>query len=561
VLRVITVSSHLRGRQVRAGTGLQSLGDRRCQAVALFATGLNRLKAAPGHHAEIHVLGTHHSNRKVYSFMKSREQLICAHALSFTLLRDSAAALACALLPWVVHAQPKAEKSEIYASECRLGTESGVGEQYHALVYYPYELSLRVPGIVIGAEKSSADQVRRGALAAKQVSEPEVVAPSSITADWLKHLLQGGSRSVFLSHVVATDGKTPKLEFNAYGVRPAAPAGHIPMQFQSVPWVDCERKSVEPFDAYADSWQAISAARDRIRQDLVDGQFTHVLVIVMGWNTVQTEALQNFATITHNMQLAAKGGTFRPYVVAFTWPSQWDSAMVGSVLVRPASLGVKADDADEFAAGWLGAALRHAVAPAIQQARAHGKVALKVVGIGHSFGARALSHAVCRGTVLSAADAGLETPPLPIGFMDTLFSLQGAYSFNRFTAGGAGLPQLAYAPGCPAANRLVFTASANDAAAELAAKLPGPLWAGSLASWQRMERSGTRLDQEVDIKLCSAAADGSLNAACLADPASRFLYVDASPLIFYRSFGTGGGAHSDIYRLPMASMLWQFMAP
>jgi hypothetical protein len=493
--------------------------------------------------------------------MKSREQLICAQALRFTLFRDCAAALSCALLPWVVHSQPKAEKSEIYESECRLGTESGVGEQYHALVYYSHEHSLRVPGIVVGAEKSSADQVRRGALAAKLVAAPEGVAPNSVTADWLKRLLQGGNRSVFLSHVVATDGQTPKLEFNAYGARPLAPAGSIPAQLQTVPWVDCERKSVAQFDAYADSWQAISAARERIRQDLVDGQFTHVLVITMGWNTVQTEAVQNFASITHSMELAAKGAAFRPYVVAFTWPSQWDSPILGSAFVRPASLGVKANDADEFAAGWLGAALRHAVAPAIQEAKAQGKAALKVVGIDHSLGARALSHAVCRGTVLSAADTGLETPPLPTGFMDTLFNLQGAYSLNRFTAGGAGLPQLAYARGCPAANRLVFTASANDAAAELAAKLPGPLWVGSLASWQRMKRSGIRLDPNVDIKLCSAAADGSLDAACLADPASRFLYVDASPLIFYRSFGTGGGAHSDIYRVPMASMMWRFMAP
>jgi Alpha/beta hydrolase of unknown function (DUF900) len=436
-----------------------------------------------------------------------------------------------------------------------------VGEQYHSLVYYPYEHALRVPGIVIGAEKSSADQVRRGALVAKLVAEPEGVVPNKVTSAWLKGLLQGGNRSVFISHVLATDGQEPKLEFNAYGPRPAAAAGGIPAQLQSVPWLDCDRKPVPQFDAYADSWQALNAARERIRQDLAGGSFTHVLVITMGWNTVQTEAMQNFASITRSLTLAAKDTNFRPYVVAFTWPSQWDSPVLGSALVRPASLGVKANDADEFAAGWLGAALRYAVAPAVQQARAQSLPKLKVVGIGHSFGARALSHAVCRGTVLSATDAGLDSPPLPIGFMNTLFNLQGAYSLKRFTAGGAGLPQLAYAPGCPAAQRLVFTASSNDSAAEVAAKLPGPLWAGSMASWKRIKQSDAQLDPKVSIKLCNAVADGSLDAACLSDPASRFLYVDASPLIFFRSFGTGGGAHSDIYRVPMATMLWNFMLP
>ena len=237
------------------------------------------------------------------------------------------------------------------------------------------------------------------------------------------------------------------------------------------------------------------------------------------------------------------------------------NTLLGSAVVRPASLGVKANDADEFAAGWLGAALRHGVAPAIQDLKAQGKVPPKVIGIGHSFGARALSHAVCRGSILSSAEAGLASPPLPVGFMHTLFSLQGAYSLNRFKAGGAGVPQLAYTQGCPAAGRLVFTASENDSAAELAAKLPGPLWAGSIASWQRIQRAGTRLDPMVDIRLCSASADGTPDESCMSDSSARFLYVDASQLITFRSFGTGGGAHSDIYREPMATMLWNFIGP
>lgn len=464
----------------------------------------------------------------------------------------------CTPLAW---AQAVAGKPLIYADECRLGTESSDSQPYHALVYYPNEYAMRVPGLVIGAEKSGTDQVRRGAQSVNLLPAPDGVAVNERSARWLKEVMQGGSKAMFISHVAAFDGQAGSLVFDAYRNAAVPNEKRLSPSLKNVPWLDCKRQAVPRADAYADSWRGVEAARARITADLASGDYTHVFMIAMGWNTVQVEAMQNFASISRNLRLAAPNDSaFKPYVIGFTWPSQWDNPFLGSVLVRPSSLLNKANDADEFAAGWLGASIRHAVMPAVAAQAVRGKRP-QVIAIGHSFGARAMSHAVCRGTVLPVLDGVTAAPPLAAGAVDTLVNLQGAYSLNRLTAGGAGPSELAYAPGCPAAARLVFTASRHDSAAEAAAKIPGPLWAGSIKSWERLKQNDARLDDGNRMTLCSAAPDGSLNPDCALKPDTRLLYVNASELIKYQSFGTGGGAHSDIYRPETGRFLWHVLRP
>lgn len=458
-------------------------------------------------------------------------------------------------------AQPEPGKPEIYADECRLGTAAGNAQPYHAVVYYPNEYAMRVPGIVIGTEKSGTDQVRRGALMARLKAAPDGIAVNDKTTRWLKELVQGGNKAMFISHVAAFDGQKGTLVFDAYRRPAQADESKLDPAVGNVPWLDCDRKPVARADAFADSWRAIKAARERISTDLDAGHFTHVFLIAMGWNTVQIEAMQNFASFARTLQATARGGQpFRPYVIGFTWPSQWDNPFLAAALVRSISLGNKANDADEFAAGWLGASLRYAVLPALDQPRQGTRP--QVIAIGHSFGARAMSHAVCRGTILSPADeAGLQgSPPLGAGAVDALISLQGAYSLNRFRQGGAGLSELAYAPACPAASRLVFSASRHDAAAQAAAKIPGPLWAGSFKSWERLQQAGSKTGQDLPMSFCSARSGGQLDQlSCPPGMQARFLYVDASELIKFQSFGTGGGAHSDIYKNEVGEFVWQVL--
>ncbi|MBQ0934252.1 alpha/beta hydrolase [Ideonella paludis] len=464
-----------------------------------------------------------------------------------------------ALMGGSASAQTVPGKSMIYDEECRLGTESGDSQPYHALVYYPNEYAMRVPGLVIGAEKSGTDPVRRGAQAVSLKPAPDGIAVNDRTTRWLKDVMQGGSKAVFISHVAAFDGHDGTLVFDAYRSPAQANESRLDPSLRTVPWLDCKRQPVARANAYADSWRGIKAARAQITTDLARGQYTHVFMIAMGWNTVQIEAMQNFASIIRTLQATAPDkANFRPYVIGFTWPSQWDNTFLGSVLVRPSSLLNKANDADEFAAGWLGASLRYAVLPALAEHAKQGQRP-KLVAIGHSFGARAMSHAVCRGTVLPPEEGGPTGPPLAQGAVDALINLQGAYSLNRLRASGAGPSELAYAPGCPAATRLVFTASRHDSAAEAAAKLPGPLWAGSMKSWEKLQREGMRLDDGSRMTLCTAQADGQLVKGCDLSSQTRMLYVNASELIKYQSFGTGGGAHSDIYRPETAQLLWQVL--
>ncbi|MDZ7813615.1 MAG: alpha/beta hydrolase [Ideonella sp.] len=480
---------------------------------------------------------------------------------SFRSAQASAVFAALALGGGVATAQPVPGKSLLYADECRLGTESSDSQRYHALLYYPHEYAMRVPGLVIGAEKSGTDQVRRGAQAVGLQPAPDGIAVKDRTTRWLKDVMQGGSKAVFISHVAAFDGQAGSLVFDAYR-SPAQPDDtRLDPALKNVPWLDCQREPVPRANAYADSWRGVKAARERMASDLAHGRYTHVVMIAMGWNTVQTEAMQNFASITRNLQAAAPDkANFRPYIIGFTWPSQWDNPFLGSVLVRPSSLLNKANDADEFAAGWLSASIRYAVLPALAETAVRGQRP-KLIAIGHSFGARALSHAICRGTVLKPGEGGLNDPPLAAGAVDALISLQGAYSLNRLRASGAGPSSLAYAPGCPAAARLVFTASRHDSAAEGAAKIPGPLWAGSMKSWLRLQQDGSHLDDGSRMTLCTAQADGQLGQGCDLTPQTRMLYVNASELIKYQSFGTGGGAHSDIYRPETGRFLWNVLRP
>jgi hypothetical protein len=455
--------------------------------------------------------------------------------------------------------EPLPGKSLIYADECRLGTESGNSQSYHALVYYPNEYAMRVPGMVIGAEKSGTDQVTRGARAVDLKPAPDGIPANADTTRWIKKWMQEGKKAMFISHVAAFDGQTGALVFDAYR-SPARPDdARLSPAVKNVPWLDCKRNPVARANAFSDSWRALQAARDRLVADLANGSYTHVIMIAMGWNTVQIEAMQNFASIARNLQAtAAYSAEFKPYLIGFTWPSQWVNSAAPDMLVKALSLPNKADDADEFAAGWLAASIRYAVLPAIDQQAKQGRRP-SLVAIGHSFGARAMSHAICRGTVLSPEQDGPADKPLAAGAVDALISLQGAYSLNRFRASGAGPAELAYAPGCPAASRLVFTASEHDSAAELAAKLPGPLWAGSMRSWNKLKRDEGRLGDGITMTLCAAKADGSLDSACALSPQTRNLYVNASELIKYESFGTGGGAHSDIYRPETARFLWSVL--
>jgi hypothetical protein len=57
----------------------------------------------------------------------------------------------------------------------------------------------------------------------------------------------------------------------------------------------------------------------------------------------------------------------------------------------------------------------------------------------------------------------------------------------------------------------------------------------------------------------TADPSGCVKPAECSPGGAAWNYVDASNLVFYNAYGTGAGAHSDIYRQPMGTMLWGFI--
>lgn len=447
-------------------------------------------------------------------------------------------------------------RSMLYTQECDLGTNQSNQTPYHALAYYPREHGLLASGMVIGIEKSAEDRVKKPArqIALKDLrDQPEANAD---TVRWLHAMLTEHPKSMFISHAVLYDKhphkrNTPhRFIHNLYTPHP-----HAETAPQASDWKNCERQPVAlQADAMQASWQAVRNIRQELDATLSrhPDRYTHVLVMVMGWNTVQTEAVQNFNSLYLALKEAHRDADphqkteFRPFVIGVTWPSEWDISWLPEDLVRPASALVKADDADELAAGWLGAVLHQAVFPVTTALHK------PVYAIGHSFGARAVTHAVCNGSQYRADPTpGARLQPA----VDWLVSLQGAYSLNRFTRQGAGTVDLSYND-CTAARQFLFTASDKDSVGNLGGKF-GPPWAGTYKSYQEIDDNGGWLGTQGP-RFNTYKADGTGHASPHHQNATNFHYVNANELIRYQSYGTGAGAHSDIYRVAMGRMLWEF---
>jgi hypothetical protein len=266
----------------------------------------------------------------------------------------------------------------------------------------------------------------------------------------------------------------------------------------------------------------------------------------MGWNTPQIEAIRNFNSLAANLRRAAGGGTaFDPLFIGVTWSSFWDQTWFDA-LVRLASYPNKANDADEVGASWLGYLVARVSEAAPRLPR---------VVIGHSFGARAATMAVCMGSQFNGAHAFArraargQNPPAKV---DLLIALQPAVSINRFLEDG-GADEIVYPGSCDNARRVVATASAGDEAVRSA------LWAdmaGSTDSWK--EACGEKRGRFMrPLECIRARPDGSTEPAS-GSVTGSFVYVDASRLVYFNHPNTGGGAHSDIYRPETGRFMWQW---
>lgn len=345
-------------------------------------------------------------------------------------------------------------------------TFSSNGRVFHKTLHYPNALGLRSPGFIVGMEKAYQDLVTGPA------EDPTLT--NNGTAGWMESYLTESTHAYYrlrndpkahvITHVtkyepdkegvfpgrivpcsvyslVRPDGRTLYDEKGNLRELPK-PAQRISagMGEQQFPvcedWSPFNPSKKDPRTPYAgafkDGWRAIKALKDELQKTLcpesevkngkcLNGNpegYTHIMVIVMGWNTPQDNAIENFNSITGHLldevQMQAQKSadtnaylnSFKPLVIGVTWPSLWQLGGLSFIpddVVRLFSFANKANDAKEVGVTWLKALMEHAVLPAREmlippgaeeQLRSGANLAdisraPRVVYIGHSFGARA----------------------------------------------------------------------------------------------------------------------------------------------------------------------------
>jgi hypothetical protein len=270
--------------------------------------------------------------------------------------------------------------------------------------------------------------------------------------------------------------------------------------------------------------------------------YTHLLVISMGWHNAQLESIWRYNRIVTNLQTVAmqEKRTFKPLVMGFTWPSAWYGLADSKVQEKIGHIGSyfnKANDADEIGYTLANVVVNRIARGAKAGAASRGQ-SLRVVVIGHSFGARLLSRALFSEDHLVAM-AG--QAPLPE--VDLFLGLQGAVSILRFSA-GAGNEGYPYAEFANRKTAIVLTASTLDKANPFARVFTRARNAGSGygLAWAREH-------QTFWVFSTKEGTEEEWRQAITKVP-SQVLVIDATDVI---------RDHNDILQVSQARLIWRVL--
>jgi len=479
-----------------------------------------------------------------------------------------------------------------------LKLDSSNTRNFHSMLYFPSGTALHFPGYIVAIEKAPQELVGGPKVSPSDnslissTSYFDLEKPSLFdTKHQINRFQEHDLKAMFISHIIKNDF----MEISGYGNKNYITNNHcfvynayLSRYLSSVSkadltkindWNPCpplENGLIQDTSSptfYKSGNDALSSLKEYLNEDVKSGAYSHILLIVMGWNTSQSEAIRNFNDITGNIMAASQeqgitngesarepktknNGLFRPLVIGVTWPSYWSNS-VGNVF----SYGNKANDADEIGLTWLNKLINET----LKQSTNNGQK-LPVVVVGHSFGARAVTRALFSSPALEKGKQMVSSP------VRLAVALQGAMSINRFSPANSdeGAPYRDYPE--LKNTHIVLTASRYD-------KATGPVFwyepAGAINSYKKacedtsykgifhcMVASDNSEKQGGKFSLCNQG-DDTHNCANPLDPSlpvTKVEYIDTSKGITqFNSPGTNGVAHSDIYRLPMGRLLWRLI--
>lgn len=431
--------------------------------------------------------------------------------------------------------------------EKELSTDAESDKIFHPAIYHPHELVLNFPGYVIALEKTRVHDVATSDMA---VTKAEVEAAKAVPQEWstgLKFLsgnIGGQSKTHVITHVMKYYG-LPYGESNCavYSLYQTEPSVASPFRL-----CDERRKSkADSNQVYTGGWRALENLREQLKSDLAKQHPTHIIVLTMGWNTAQEEAIRNFNAIVTQLKIASAKKEenqpvpeFRPLFIGVTWASEWASDTFG-FLYRLGSLANKATDADEVGFTWLGAVINNVIKPLADRP--------PVVVIGHSFGARASVTALCAGSLLKEPVSFNASSGRPI---EMFIGLQGAFSVNRLIK-DHDQELIGYTGRCKEqVNQIVLTSSRHDGAVK--AGFWGD-YAGQATTYKDLCATGTA----GKLACLKALETGKLDQPDNSSISNASLvYVNADDLIKFNAYKTFS-AHSDIYRYEQGVLLWEMI--
>ncbi|MEW8014948.1 MAG: hypothetical protein AB2807_09240 [Candidatus Sedimenticola endophacoides] len=415
-----------------------------------------------------------------------------------------------------------------YEIEKELGTNGRVTSQHHLAAYYPSGISLNFPGYVIGLEDGRPEKVSYdGDIVI--VNPPGAGRTVELISDTiLTHFVP------FISHIHRYEGKQ-------YGEGNCALYSLYQNTRQSImPFCDASNdaatKAVEnPRGAYRNSWKAINIIREELVKEVKSGEYSHLIVSMMGLDTSQEESIRNFKSIAWSIRETAHE-EFEPLFIGITWPSFFDSRWLDPVW-EIFAYAAKADEADRLGLSWLGVLMHEVILPISNQ--------IHTALITHSFGSRALSMATCVGPAIKN---GNKLQRRATGQIEDLIGFGAAFSLERFS--NRQIPfyeDVNYPDACKNIKTFALTASNHDIAVKFA------IWADLAGNYRDFK---AHCASEHSYSVYCAAADQHGNVKLPPDVDPKLLYIDTTELMRYAIPGTQGGSHSDMFRPGVGRMIW-----
>lgn len=426
--------------------------------------------------------------------------------------------------------------------EENLKTDTKTTVQYHSVLYYPHQLGLRYPGIIVGVEKSPTKLIARdvdiNVSGIEKIDKSERQIRSEIVDNkilYVSHIVEFGPDTDTKACTYYDLYRQDKSEPNEVLIEPCPGTEDIFTAYNS-----------EELDlVYKRSWNAMDTLKETIDTRLRDDQsYTHVIVATMGWNTPQAEAIQNFNSILWNLHASKSDDVpFKPLFIGMTWPSNWESDY-WKPIVGGASFGTKARDADELGLTWLGVLLHQTLQDVPDD--------VEVLMIGHSFGARSMSVAACIGPAIYENETNKVAYNEDLG---TLISLQGAYEYKRILGREEDKGDIyLYPDSCP--NSTFWSTTSKHDNALKSVIVFGNIYAGDYKAYKNLceEHDDTPL-----VNCYVADSQSELSPVVTNGKHNNVNFVNADSIILKNAYKTGGGAHSDIYRKEHGKLIWNIL--